>query len=132
VAEVFLLFKPLRRASSDSTAWSSRRNAGFARRGHVIFPQRGHRFDDGVEEVGGVAALLDLALPPQLAVLVSGGFSEETDRVLPDLGLRTVLIFEVQRARQVHEPHRHAAPERVAECVPLRRKAGERVVGGVL
>src|SRR5918994_3860556 len=106
--------------------------AGFERRGAGNFPPHGHRFDDGVEEVGGVAALVDLALPPQLAVLVSGGFGEETDRVLPNLGLRTVLIFELQRARQVHEPRRHAAPERVAERVPLRRKAGERVVGGVL
>ena len=106
--------------------------AGFARRGLVIFPQRGHRLDDGVEEVGGVAALLDLALPPQLAILVSGGDGQETDRVLPDLALNIVFTFEVQRPRQVHEPRRHAAPERVAERVPLRRKTGERVVGGVL
>jgi len=61
--------------------------AGFARWGLVIFPQRGHRFDDGGEEVGGVTALLDLALPPQLAVLVSGGLGQEPDRVFPDLGV---------------------------------------------
>src|SRR5215212_3052455 len=61
--------------------------ASLAGWGLIALPQGRHRREDGVEEVGGVAALLDLALPPQLAVLVSGGFSEEPDRVFPDFGV---------------------------------------------
>jgi len=60
---------------------------GLTGRRLVALPQGRHRIEDGVEEVAGVAALLDLALPPQLAVLVSGGLGEEPDRVFPDLGV---------------------------------------------
>jgi len=113
------------------------RLAGFGR--GFVAAHLGHRLGHGGEDAGVVAAFLDPAVPPALAVRVAVGTGEVVERIASRaarcgflggfnrrLGFRLVQRQRV-RARQVDEPRRDPAPDRPLQRLPLRGKPRKRV-----
>ena len=130
---------------------------GQRRLGVGVAAQLAHHLGDGGEDVGVLAALLDPAVPPALAVRVAVGAGEVVEGVaatskapLPasprwgeEIGRSAILSFSLPqrgrvgegariqrqrvRARQVDEARRHARAGRPAQRLPLRREAREGV-----
>jgi hypothetical protein len=61
----------------------------LALRRRRLLAQRGHRRADALEQSGRILPLLDLMLPPQLAIAVAGGLGEQADRIV----VQVVLIL---------------------------------------
>ena len=110
---------------------------GQRRLGVGVAAQLGHHLGDGGEDVGVLAALLDPAVPPALAVRMAVGAGEVVEGVaMAGRGRHGSVVGPgrlggVQRqrvrARQVDEARRHARAGRPAQRLPLRREAREGV-----
>ncbi len=74
--------KPSRWAARMAWRMCASRCASSSSRGVDVRAQRRHRFQDALEEAGHVAPLLDLALPPQLVVVVARRLRQQREWVL--------------------------------------------------
>jgi hypothetical protein len=114
---------PLRRAHRLAhVRLAARLHAGDG----ATLPQLGHRLFDALKEAAPVLPLLDLALPPQLAILVAGGLGEEPQRIVPQI-VFALALAHAMGLRQIDEAHRDALLQRVAERLPLGGEDRQRV-----